>query len=46
MIVKHYEANYGNAVRALNAVRRELAALDVSTSPYRLRGLKREELSL
>ena len=43
MIVKHYEDNYGNAVRALNADRRELAALDVSPSPYRLRGLRREE---
>ena len=33
-------------MRTLNAVRRELAALDVGTPPYRLRGLKREELSL
>jgi len=46
MIVRHYENNYGNTVRALNAVRRELATLDTGTSPYRLRGLKREELSL
>src|SRR5262249_20730038 len=46
MIVSHYENDYGNAVRTLNAVRRELAAVDGSTSPYRLRGLKREELSL
>jgi Fe-Mn family superoxide dismutase len=46
MIVSHYENNYGNAVRTLNAVRRELAALDAGTPPYRLRGLKREELSL
>src|SRR5213078_2106774 len=46
MVVSHYENNYGNAVRALNAVRRELAALDAGTPPYRLRGLKREELSL
>src|SRR5215813_2252136 len=46
MIVSHYENNYGSAVRALNAVRCELATLDASTSPYRLRGLKREELSL
>ena len=28
MVVSHYENNYGNAVRTLNAVRRELAALD------------------
>jgi len=46
MVVSHYENNYGNAVRTLNAVRREIAALDAGTPPYRLRGLKREELSL
>src|SRR5262245_25129173 len=46
MVVSHYEHNYGNAVRALNAVRRELAELDAATPPYRLRGLEREELSL
>src|SRR5499425_3603161 len=46
MVVGHYENNYGNAVRTLNAVRRELAALDAGAPPYRLRGLKREELSL
>jgi superoxide dismutase, Fe-Mn family len=46
MVVGHYENTYGNAVRTLNAVRLELAALDAATPPYRLRGLKREELSL
>src|SRR5262249_5241641 len=46
MIVSHYENNYGNAVRTLNAVRRELAALDAGAPPYRLRGLKSDELSL
>jgi superoxide dismutase len=46
MLVSHYESNYGNAVRTLNAVHRELAALDAGTPPHRLRGLKREELSL
>src|SRR5258706_5282995 len=46
MVVSHYENDYGNAVRTLNAVRRELAARDADTPPYRLRGLKREELSL
>jgi superoxide dismutase, Fe-Mn family len=45
-VVSHYENHYGNAVRALNGVRRELAALDASTSPNRLGRLKREELSL
>src|ERR1700752_4580397 len=46
MVVGHYENDYGHAVRTLNAVRRELAALDAGTPPYRLHGLKREELSL
>src|SRR5207244_2115559 len=46
MVVGHYENDYGNAVRTLNAVLRELAALDGGTPPYRVRGLKREELSL
>jgi Fe-Mn family superoxide dismutase len=44
MLVSHYENNYGGAVRTLNAVRRELAALDAGTPAYRLRALKREEL--
>ena len=46
MVVSHYENNYGNAVRTLNAVRRELAALHTDTPPCHLRGLEREELSL
>ena len=46
MVVSHYENNYGSAVRTLNAVRRELAALDADTPAYRLRGLKRDELAL
>lgn len=44
MIVSHYENNYGGAVRTLNAIRTELAALDAGTPGYRLRALKREEL--
>src|SRR5476651_2198964 len=41
----HYENNYGGAVRRLNAIRGELAALDPATAPgFRLNGLKREEL--
>lgn len=44
LIVSHYENNYGGAVRTLNAVRSELAALDASIPAYRLRALKREEL--
>jgi len=46
MVISHYENNYGTAVRTLNAVRSELAALKPGTPPYRLLGLKREELSL
>src|SRR5262249_34654298 len=46
MIVSHYENNYGNAVRTLNAVCQELAALGAGVPPYRLRGLKSEELAL
>jgi Fe-Mn family superoxide dismutase len=46
LLVSHYEHQYGSAIRALNAVRRELAALDAKMPPYKLGGLKREELSL
>ena len=46
MVVDHYENHYGNAVRALNDVRRELAALDAGATPNQLGRLKREELSL
>ena len=45
MIVSHYENNYGESVRTLNAVRAELASLDARAPAYRLRALKREELS-
>jgi Fe-Mn family superoxide dismutase len=45
LIASHYENNYGGAVRRLNAIRDELAALDPARIPgYRLNGLKREEL--
>ena len=44
MLVSHYENNYGGAVRTLNAVRADLAALDAGAPGYRLRALKREEL--
>lgn len=46
MLVSHYENHYGNTVRALNDVHRELAALDADAPPNRLGRLKREELSL
>src|SRR5262249_29742443 len=44
MIVSHYENNYGGVVRTLNAVRREIAALDGVAAPDRLRALRQEEL--
>ncbi|TMB71985.1 MAG: hypothetical protein E6J52_13040 [Chloroflexi bacterium] len=44
MLVSHYENNYGGAVRTLNAVRADLAALDAGAPGYRLRALKREEI--
>src|SRR5215218_328367 len=45
LIASHYENNYGGAVRRLNAIRGELAALDPASAPgFRLNGLKREEL--
>src|SRR6516162_6872564 len=44
MIVSHYENNYGDAVRTLNAIRADLAAVDAQVSGYRLRALKREEV--
>lgn len=45
LIASHYENNYGGAVRRLNAVTRDLAALDPAAAPvYVLNGLKREEL--
>jgi Fe-Mn family superoxide dismutase len=45
LLVSHYEHHYGSAVRTLNAVRRELAALDAGAPDYRLGALKREELA-
>ena len=45
LVTSHYENNYGGAVRRLNAIHGELAALDpASASGFRLNGLKREEL--
>jgi superoxide dismutase, Fe-Mn family len=45
LINSHYVNNYGGAVRRLNAIRGELAALDpATTAGFRLNGLKREEL--
>ncbi|MDF3888214.1 superoxide dismutase [Cupriavidus basilensis] len=45
LIISHYENNYGGAVKRLNAITAELAALDPATAPvFMLNGLKREEL--
>ncbi len=46
MVIGHYEDHYGKAVRDLNDVGRDLAALDAAASPSRLGRLKQEELSL
>ena len=45
LIVSHYENNYGGAVRRLNAITEQLAALDFAAAPvFVVNGLKREEL--
>jgi len=45
LLTSHYENNYGGAVRRLNAITAQLAALDVATAPvFVVNGLKREEL--
>ena len=45
LITSHHENNYAGAVKRLNAIRSELAALDWSAAPaFTINGLKREEL--
>jgi len=45
LLTSHYENNYGGAVRRLNAITAQLAALDVASAPvFVVNGLKREEL--
>ena len=45
LIVSHHENNYSGAVKRLNAITAQLAALDVATAPvFVVNGLKREEL--
>lgn len=45
LVVSHYENNYGGAVKRLNAITGQLAALDFSQLPvFQINGLKREEL--
>ena len=44
LIESHYEGNYGDALKRLNAVTAELAALDPSTVPVEtINRLKRDE---
>lgn len=45
LIVSHYENNYGGAVKRLNAIEAQLAALDFASAPgFVINGLKREQL--
>lgn len=45
LIASHHENNYGGAVKRLNAIAEQLAALDFAKTPgFVLNGLKREEL--
>jgi Fe-Mn family superoxide dismutase len=45
LLTSHHQNNYGGAVKRLNAIRTQLAALPFSTAPgFQLNGLKREEL--
>lgn len=45
LIVSHYENNYGGAVKRLNLIQEQIAALDFAKAPgFQINGLKREEL--
>src|ERR1700719_4122795 len=45
LIISHYENNYGGAVKRLNAIEEQLAALNYANAQgFLLNGLKREEL--
>jgi len=45
LLVSHYENNYGGAVKRLNAIEAQLAALDWASAPvFVINGLKREQL--
>src|SRR5512145_2407020 len=45
LLVSHYEHHDRSTVRTLNAVRRQLAALDAGAPDYQLGALKRDELA-
>lgn len=45
LITSHHQNNYGGAVKRLNTIRKDLAAMPFATAPgFQLNGLKREEL--
>src|SRR6476659_5193409 len=45
LIASHYENNYGGAVRRLNAIKADLAQMQVAAAPgFIVNGMKREEL--
>ncbi len=45
LLVSHHENNYSGAVKRLNAITAQLAALDYASAPvFQINGLKREEL--
>jgi superoxide dismutase, Fe-Mn family len=45
LIISHYENNYGGAVKRLNLIDEQLAALDYAKAPgFLINGLKREQL--
>ena len=45
ILVSHYQNNYTGAVKRLNAIEEQLAALDYANAPgFLINGLKREEL--
>lgn len=45
LVRSHHQNNYGGAVKRLNAIRAQLAALDFALAPgFQVNGLKREEL--
>ena len=44
LLVSHHENNYGGAVKRLNAIEAELAALPPDAAPFQMGSLKREAL--
>jgi len=44
LMLSHHQNNYGGAVKRLNAIEQEIAALPPDAAPYRMGSLKREAL--